>query len=81
MMTTKTTKVKNGTLTLPKELRKAWKEAEVFIFPSEDTLIVKKIQKPLEIDWKKYEEKLSKGRKRISPKIINEATKWAKIQS
>lgn len=80
-MTTKTTKVKNGTITLPKELWKAWKGAEVFIFPSEDTLIVKKIQKLLEVEWEKYEEKLSRGRKRISPKIIDEATQWAKSQS
>ena len=46
-MTTQTTKVKNGMIVLPKELRKAWKRVEVFIFPNEDTLIIKKIQKPL----------------------------------
>ena len=46
-MTTQTTKVKNGTIVLPKELRKTWKRAEIFIFPNEDTLIIKKIQKPL----------------------------------
>lgn len=45
-MTTQTTKVKNGTITLPKEFRKAWKEADVFIFPNKDTLIIKKLQKP-----------------------------------
>lgn len=64
-MTTKTLKVKNGTIVLPKELKKAWKMAEVFIFPSEDTLIIKKIQKPLEADWDIYEKKLCRGRKNL----------------
>lgn len=77
-MTTKTTKVKNGTITLPKEFRKSWKEAEVFIFPSTDTLIVKKIQKPLEADWKEYEKKLNRGKKRISSKVIREAVQWSR---
>ena len=77
-MTTQTAKVKNGTIVLPRELRKAWKMAEVFVFPSDDTLIIKKVQKPLEADWKKYEEKLRKGGKKISLKIINEAVDWAK---
>jgi len=80
-MTTQTIKIKNGNLILPKELRKSWKGAEVFIFPSDDTLVVKKIQKPFEVDWQKYEEKLAKGSKRISPKIIDEAVRWAKIKS
>ena len=46
-MTTSTTKVKNGTITLPKELRKTWKRAEVFVFSNKDTLIIKKAYKPL----------------------------------
>jgi len=46
-MVTQTTKVKNGMIILPKEFKKAWKKTEVFIFPSKDTLIIKKIQKPL----------------------------------
>lgn len=46
-MVTQTAKVKNGTIILPKKLRKAWQKAEVFIFPNPDTLIIKKIQKPL----------------------------------
>ena len=45
-MTIQTTKVKNGMIILPKELRKTWKKVDVFIFPNEDTLIIKKIQKP-----------------------------------
>lgn len=45
-MTATTLKVKNGTITLPKALQKAWKQAEVMLFPSDDTLIVKKVQKP-----------------------------------
>jgi len=46
-MATQTTKVKNGIITLPKKLWKAWKKGEIFIFPNKDTLIIKKVQKPL----------------------------------
>jgi len=46
-MVIQTTKIKNGTISLPEKIRKSWKGAEIFIFPSRDTLIVKKIQKPL----------------------------------
>ena len=45
-MTTMTLKVKNGTIKLPKIFQNAWKQAEVLLFPSDDTLIVKKVQKP-----------------------------------
>lgn len=47
LMITKTAKIRNGVITLPKKLQKPWKEAEVFVFPNEDTLIIKKIQEPL----------------------------------
>lgn len=80
-MTTQTTKIKNGTIVLPEELRKSWKMAEVFVFPSDDTLIIKKVQKPLEADWKEYEDKLRNREKKISIKMINEAVNWAKTQS
>lgn len=46
-MTPQTTKVENGKIVLPKQLRKAWKEAKIFLFPNEDTLVVKRIRKPL----------------------------------
>lgn len=80
-MANQTTKIKNGIIVLPKELKKSWKGAEVFIFPSDDTLVVKKIQRPLEADWQKYEEKLTKGRKKISSKIIDETVSWARTKS
>ena len=80
-MITQTVKIKNGSLVLPKSLQRAWAKAEVFVFPSDDTLIIKKIQEPLESEWEEYEEKIRKGRKKISSKVIDEATKWAKAQS
>ena len=48
-MTTQTAKVKNGEIriALPKKLRKTWKGADVFVFPAEDSLLLKRIQKPL----------------------------------
>ncbi|MCD6528202.1 hypothetical protein J7K44_01020 [bacterium] len=72
------TKIKNGKIVLPENLQKSWKGRQVFLFPFKDTLIIKKIQKPLESDWKNYEAKLKKGGKKISPQLIEEAVKWAK---
>ena len=46
-MTIQTATIKDGKITLPEKLRKPWKKAKVFIFPSNDTLIVKRAQKPL----------------------------------
>ncbi len=46
-MTTQTLKVENGRITLPKNLQKNWQKAEVFVFPNKDTIVIKKIQKPL----------------------------------
>ena len=46
-MITQTATIKDGKLILQEKHRKPWKKAKVFIFPSNDTLIVKKVQKPL----------------------------------
>lgn len=42
-----TLKVKNGTIKLPKNVQKQWKRADVVLFPSHDTLVLKRLQKPL----------------------------------
>lgn len=47
-MTTTTLKIKNGTIKLPKDLQKSWKQADVLLFPTKDTLIVKKVQNPIQ---------------------------------
>lgn len=39
--------VKNGTITLPKVLQRKWQKAEVFVLPDDDTLVLKKLRKPL----------------------------------
>lgn len=46
-MNTQTVKIENGTITLPEEIQKDWREAEVLVFPNNDTLIVKKVSRPL----------------------------------
>lgn len=45
-MVTQTTKVKNGTITLPEKLRKRWREAKVFITGKKDTILIKRLTKP-----------------------------------
>ncbi len=74
-MTTQTTKVKNGRITLPKELRKKWKGVEVITQTSDDTIVIKKIEKPA--FWKTWEKvgKISKG---ITKKDIKEAITQAR---
>ncbi len=72
-MAIQTTKIKNGIITLPEKIRKFWKETEIFIFPSKDTLIVKKIQKPLS--------KLSDLAQRISSPKMNQKEIAKEIQN
>lgn len=70
-MINQATKVRNGKISfnLPRKLQKTWKEAEVFIFQNEDTVILKRIQKPLA----KLSDLVSKiSSSRMSQKEINE---------
>ena len=76
-MTTSTLKVKNGTIRLPKELQKAWKNAEVYIRVSEDTAILKRIYQPGKIFDEDTAAKLKKAGRQITDRDIEEAVKWA----
>lgn len=56
-MNTQTTKVKNGTIVLPKEFRKSLKGKEVFVRIYKDKLIIEKPklqQLQPKIDWKAW---------------------------
>ena len=75
---TTATKVKNGSIALPTELRNAWKDAEVFVRSSDDTIIVKRIRKaPFWTTW----EKLRVGGKKINRKDVNDAIQWTRGRS
>lgn len=43
---TQTTKVKNGTIVLPKKFQRIWQETDVFIEVSPDTIFVKRLTQP-----------------------------------
>jgi len=45
-MTSQTTTIKNGAITLPKEIRKAWQGADVYISSSQDSMFIKKLTPP-----------------------------------
>ena len=40
-----TATIQKGSILLPDTIKKNWKNEKVFLFPMEDTLIIKKIQK------------------------------------
>lgn len=69
-MRTKTAKVKNGVITLPKELRKTWGEAEVYVSAGRDSIFIKKFARP---SLSELRPKLKALGKRISEKEIEEA--------
>lgn len=70
-MTTQTLKLKNQTLTLPKD----WRGKEVFIRRYNDTILIKKIEKPeFWENWKK----IKKFSKDITKKDIEKAILWAR---
>ena len=45
-MTNQTTAIKNGSVKLPKEIRKAWRGADVFISSFGDDIWIKKLSLP-----------------------------------
>lgn len=47
-MNSQITTIKNGIIVLPKAIRKAWQGANIFLLPGEDSILIKKIEKPLE---------------------------------
>jgi len=70
-MTAQTIKVKNQTLTLPKD----WRGKEVFVRRYNDTIIIKKIEKPE--FWQSWKE-IKKFSKDIKKKGIEKAILWAR---
>ncbi len=73
-MTTQTAKVKNGTIILPKELRRTWKGAEVFITGGRDTILIKKTGIP---SFSQMLGEFRKIGKKIRKKDVREAINWA----
>ncbi|MDA2936186.1 hypothetical protein MYX06_03135 [Patescibacteria group bacterium AH-259-L05] len=74
-MTIKTTKVKNGSITLPKGLRKKWSGAEVYISDEKDMISIKRLSMP-SLTFKKMLDEFNKAGKKISrnevEKVISE---------
>lgn len=70
-MTTQTLKLKNQTLTLPKD----WRGKKVFIRRYNDTIVIKKIEKPE--FWQSWE-KIRTWVKDIKKKDIEKAILWAR---
>jgi hypothetical protein len=74
-MTQATLKMKDGAIMLPKKFQKAWKNAEIFARISDDTVVLKKIQKSSFWDtWKQ----MKSAHKDISEADIDNAISWAR---
>ncbi|MBU2545346.1 hypothetical protein KKC65_02750 [Patescibacteria group bacterium] len=71
-MTNETAKIKNGTFTLPKELRKSWKEADIFISGEKDTIFIKRLSKP-KLSFKEMLNEFNEIGKNISRKTLDKA--------
>ncbi|TSC72014.1 MAG: hypothetical protein G01um101438_774 [Parcubacteria group bacterium Gr01-1014_38] len=67
-------KIRNGTLILPRAIRKQWRDKEVVLIPGKGTLIVQ----ALDAAWERYEEKLRTGKGAIETRTISEASRAAK---
>ena len=70
-MTVQTIKLKNQTLTLPKD----WRGKKVFVRRYNDTIVIKKIEKP---EFLKSWEKIRSFSKGIKKKDIEKAIRWAR---
>lgn len=70
-MATQTLKLKNQILTLPKD----WKGKEIFVRKYNDTIIIKKVERPK--FWESWE-KIRAFSKDIKKKDIEKAISWAR---
>lgn len=69
------TKIKDGKITLPKDLRQAWKGGQVIFVRSDDGVYIKPIT-PISLEA--LGSRLKKLGKLVSSKTIDEAVRWAK---
>ncbi|MBI2355850.1 MAG: hypothetical protein HYV13_01415 [Candidatus Doudnabacteria bacterium] len=69
------TKIKNGKITLPKDLQKEWKEGEVLFMRSSGGFLIKSITPP---SLSALRPKLKKLGKLVSSKDIDDAVSWAR---
>lgn len=77
-MVTQTTKIKNGTITLPKQLSKFWRNREVVVQGSEDKIVIEPSKPKKRIFSKETEKKLQALGRKITKKDIEEAIAWAR---
>ena len=73
-MTTKTIKIKDGMIALPKEIKKSWENSKVFLECFDDSLIVKKIYSP-KISFKEMAKEFRKAFKGVTKKDISKTLK------
>lgn len=71
------TKIKNGKITLPKELRKDWKEGQVLFTSGQGGFFIKSITPPSLSSIAKKLSKAAAGA-RVTPKDVTAAVAWAR---
>lgn len=74
-MTTINTKISGGSITLPRELKEVWQNAEVYIRGDNDSILIKRLNSPKFLEML---DELNKIGRVIPKKIVNEALKSVK---
>ena len=83
MASTRITKIKNGVVTLPKQVRTSWKNANVYVSASKDSVLIKRFAAPrtsrtvFDSETVKKLHALGKG---ISTKDISSAVRSARVR-
>lgn len=78
METSTITKVRGGTIAIPREIQKSWAGADIYLRFSDNSVIIKKISAPKKLFEKKTVAALKELGKKISQKDIQDAVKWAR---
>ncbi len=73
-----TARIKDNTLTLPKTATKNWRNADIAVSVSEDTIILKRVAKPN--FWETWR-KLKKSGRAVNQKDVDNAVKWARSKT
>lgn len=69
------TKIKNGTISLPSQITKSWKEAQIYIQYSQDNIFIKRMNSP---ELPEMLKQLKKVGNKISKRDLEKAISWAR---
>jgi hypothetical protein len=78
---TQLTKVANGSILLPPQVRKSWREADIYVSASDDTIVAKRLFKSGDLFNADTVKKLRRLGRKITRRDLEAAVTWARTRA